>query len=160
MLYHTSFETPFWEIILVGDEEGLTNLHLVTGEGKRDFALDASWKRDDALFREAREQVIEYFAGERRQFTVRLNPRGTPFQRRVWRALRTIPHGETRTYRDMATLLGNPKATRAVGLANSRNPIPLIVPCHRVIGSNGQLTGFAHGLQAKQRLLDFERGAL
>ncbi len=104
------------------------------------------------------QQLAEYFAGERKQFDVPLALRGTPFQLEVWRALQRIPYGETRTYADIARAIGRPTATRAVGGANGANPIPIIIPCHRVIGSNGGLTGFGGGIDVKRRLLDLEAG--
>jgi len=107
---------------------------------------------------EAERQLGEYFDGKRRSFSVPLDMRGTSFQKSVWEALLAIPFGETRSYRDLAKKLGNPRATRAVGAANGRNPISIIVPCHRVIGSNGNLTGFAGGLETKARLLELEQG--
>ena len=157
MLRYTTFETPLWEIILVGDEQGLAHLHMVTGAGKRTFTLKDSWTRDDAFFADAQKQLLEYFAGKRTEFTLPLNPQGTAFQKKVWQTLRALPFGTTCTYKDIATAMGNPKAARAVGMANSRNPIPLIVPCHRVIGAGGRLAGFAHGIEAKAALLDFEK---
>ncbi|OIK23816.1 cysteine methyltransferase [Streptomyces malaysiense] len=116
--------------------------------------------RDDSLpcFAAAREQLDAYYAGELREFTLELDLRGTPFQRSVWDRLTRIPYGETRTYGQLADALGNPGASRAVGLANGRNPISIIVPCHRVVGSDGSLTGYGGGLDRKRRLLDFERG--
>jgi methylated-DNA-[protein]-cysteine S-methyltransferase len=107
---------------------------------------------------EAERQLGEYFEGKRRSFSVALDMRGTPFQKNVWEALLAIPFGETRSYRDIAKKLGNPEATRAVGAANGRNPISIIVPCHRVIGLNGKLRGFAGGLETKARLLELEQG--
>lgn len=115
--------------------------------------------RDDTLFAEAEEQLKAYFAGDLKEFTVLLRLTGTPFQRAVWDQLCRIPYGETRTYGRLADALGTPAASRAVGLANGRNPIGIIVPCHRVIGANGGLTGYGGGLERKQRLLDFERGS-
>jgi len=106
---------------------------------------------------ETERQLRAYFAGERRAFDLPLEFRGTDFQRRVWQALLTIPFGETRSYRDIATQLGRPSATRAVGAANGRNPIPIVAPCHRVIGADGSLTGFGGGLENKAFLLDLER---
>jgi methylated-DNA-[protein]-cysteine S-methyltransferase len=103
-----------------------------------------------------RRQLEEYFAGSRQEFDLPLSPRGTPFERSVWEELRRIPFGETRSYADVARALGKPAATRAVGRANGANPIPIVVPCHRVIGSNGSLTGFGGGLDAKARLLEIE----
>ena len=108
------------------------------------------------LIQRAAEQLREYFNEERRQFALPLSLRGTAFQLAVWNALRTIHAGETRSYRDVAVMVGNPKACRAVGLANNRNPIPIFIPCHRVIGSNGSLTGYAGGLWMKQYLLELE----
>jgi methylated-DNA-[protein]-cysteine S-methyltransferase len=103
-------------------------------------------------------QLAEYFAGDRKQFDVPLAPRGTPFQLEVWRMLQRIPYGETRSYADIARSIGRPAATRAVGAANGANPIPIIIPCHRVIGTNGALTGFGGGIAVKRRLLDLEAG--
>jgi methylated-DNA-[protein]-cysteine S-methyltransferase len=108
---------------------------------------------------EAERQLQEYFAGERREFALPLDFRGTDFQCRVWQALRTIPYGETRSYGDIAGQIGSPKAVRAVGAANGKNPLSIIAPCHRVIGANGSLTGFAGGLDVKQRLLEMEKAA-
>jgi methylated-DNA-[protein]-cysteine S-methyltransferase len=105
----------------------------------------------------SRQQLTEYFAGTRRDFELRLDPRGTPFQQQVWAALCAIPYGETTSYSELARRIGNPRAVRAVGLANGSNPIPVIVPCHRVIGADGTLTGYGGGLDIKQQLLDLER---
>jgi methylated-DNA-[protein]-cysteine S-methyltransferase len=112
---------------------------------------------DKTAARLVREQVLAYFSGARREFTLTLAPHGTPFQRRVWQALQTIPFSETRTYGQLAAQLGNPAASRAVGRANATNPVCLIIPCHRVIGANGSLTGFAFGEDIKRRLLEHER---
>ena len=114
---------------------------------------------DTPLLREAKRQLDEYFAGSRRVFDLPLSPRGTEFQRRVWSALETIPYGETRTYAQIAAVIGSPKACRAVGMANHCNPLPIVIPCHRVIGSGGQLTGYAGGLDTKQYLLTLEQNA-
>jgi methylated-DNA-[protein]-cysteine S-methyltransferase len=115
-------------------------------------------KSTHPVLKQAERQLREYFAGKRRNFSVALDMRGTPFQRHVWEALLDIPFGETRSYRDIAKRLGNRQASRAVGAAIGRNPLSIIVPCHRAIGSNGTLTGFAGGLKAKARLLELERG--
>jgi methylated-DNA-[protein]-cysteine S-methyltransferase len=115
---------------------------------------------DDPVLQRARRQLQQYFAGSRRQFELPLAARGTAFQRQVWRALQHIPYGELRSYRDIALALGRPTASRAVGAANGRNPLPIVVPCHRVIGSNGQLTGYAGGLDLKHFLLDLEGAQL
>ena len=109
------------------------------------------------LLGQAKQQLAEYFAGQRQAFDLPLRMQGTPFQQKVWAALREIPYGETRSYGQIAAQVGNPKASRAVGMANNRNPIAIIVPCHRVIGANGSLTGYAGGLSVKEELLALER---
>ncbi|MCP3966462.1 MAG: methylated-DNA--[protein]-cysteine S-methyltransferase [Lentisphaerae bacterium] len=157
MKYYTRFNTRFCEIILVGDENGLTNLHLNTGEGKRHFEISEKWVRNDSFFTDIVKQVKEYFDGKRKSFEVSLAPEGTDFQKSVWNALSKIPYGEVHTYKDIAVSLGNKNACRAVGMANSKNPIPLIIPCHRVIGASGKLIGFAHGLKIKKQLINLER---
>jgi methylated-DNA-[protein]-cysteine S-methyltransferase len=110
------------------------------------------------VLRAAIDQLTAYFAGSLREFDLPLEMKGTDFQMRVWRLLREIPYGETRSYRDLAVALGNPRAVRAVGAANGANPLPIVIPCHRVIGANGSLVGYGGGLQLKKRLLEFERG--
>lgn len=119
--------------------------------------IGSDWIADSALFTDAVAQLCAYFAGELRAFDLPLGPRGTEFQRQVWQALTTIPYGQTATYGAIATRVGRPSAFRAVGMANGRNPIPVIVPCHRVIGANGTLTGYGGGLRRKEYLLDLER---
>ena len=158
MLYYTTFTTLFCDIILVGDGDGIQQLHLDTGEGKRQFTISQAWQRNDTLFSDARRQIEAYCRGELKQFTIPIKLAGTEFQKKVWAALCEIPFGETRTYGEIAKSIGNKNGSRAVGNANSKNPIPLLVPCHRVIGSNGKLTGFAHGLSIKQQLLTLEGG--
>lgn len=154
-MHYTYIDTPIGPLLLAGE----TSLSRVSfPEGSMAFEPDAGWQRDDDAFPEARQQLREYFAGKRRDFTVPLDVHGTPFQRRVLEALRGIPYGETRTYKDIAHRIGSPLAVRAVGAANGSNPLPVIIPCHRVIGSNGKLTGFGGGLPTKQYLLDLERG--
>ncbi|MBI9106349.1 MAG: methylated-DNA--[protein]-cysteine S-methyltransferase [Spirochaetales bacterium] len=155
-MYYTKIETPICEIILAGDEEGLKHLHLNTGEGKRIFKIYPEWQKNDSFFENTVTQIKEYLDGRRTTFDIRLAPDGTEYQKRVWTELRKIPFGKTQTYGQIAAELGNKNAARAVGMANSKNPIPIIVPCHRVIGSNGSLTGFAHGLRVKQLLLNIE----
>lgn len=156
MLYYTIFETSLWPIVLVGTEKGLVALHMLTGAGTRDFQIDTSWQRDDQLFAAIRCQIEEYLAGQRNHFEVVLSPEGTDFQKKIWQALGQIEYGSTATYGEIAAQIGNPKAARAVGMANSKNPIPIIVPCHRVVGARGKLTGFALGLEAKRELLNLE----
>lgn len=159
-MYYTTFQTPLCEIILVGNEQGLLSLHLNTHDGKREFKILANWKRNRRFFMAAQEQVQAYVAGELTRFDLPLNLQGTAFQQTVWQTLRSIPFGKLRTYQEIAVAIGNQKAARAVGMANSKNPIPLIIPCHRVIGSNGHLTGFASGLEIKQKLIQLERSQL
>lgn len=157
MKQHTVTDSPYGPLTLVADDGVLCGLYMTDQRHRppqESFGL-----RDDTLFGEAQEQLKAYFAGELEKFTVALRLTGTPFQRTVWDQLRRIPYGETRTYGQLADLLGAPAASRAVGLANGRNPVGIIVPCHRVIGANGGLTGYGGGLERKRRLLDFERGA-
>lgn len=109
-----------------------------------------------ALTNEAATQLMEYFAGKRRTFSLPLAPKGTPFQKEVWQALSSIPYGQTRSYADIAAQVGRPKAFRAVGMANNRNPIPIVIPCHRVVGSSGDMVGYAYGTKIKRYLLELE----
>ncbi len=109
------------------------------------------------LIREAAKQLKEYLSGKRKTFDLSLDPEGTPFQKAVWKTLTGIPYGETRTYKDIAERIGNPKACRAVGMANNKNPIAILIPCHRVIGAGGKLVGYAGGLDIKKKLLDLEK---
>ena len=146
--------------------DGVT-LRLVAGnEGLRAITFDQpetdiSGDGDaHPVLRAAIEQLTAYFAGSLREFSLPLEIAGTDFQMRVWRVLRDIPYGETRSYRDLALALGNPTAVRAVGAANGANPLPIVIPCHRVIGANGKLVGYGGGLTLKKRLLELERGLL
>jgi len=157
MIFYTKFDSQFCGIILAGDEVGLCHLHLDTGQGKRIFKISDDWILNDDFFKDTKSQIEEYFRGERTEFEVKLNPHGTEFQKKIWNELKKIPYGSLCTYGDIAKTAGNEKACRAVGMANSKNPIPLIVPCHRVIGTNGKLTGFAHGLDIKEKLITFEK---
>lgn len=153
----STVESPIGELLLIGDGTALRCLWMQDGE--RPSEPPAGAVRDDDAFAAVREQLAEYFAGERTTFDVELVMEGTEFQRRVWAALREIPYGETRSYGELADRLGVPGAARAVGLANGRNPISVIVPCHRVIGADGSLTGFGGGLGRKRILLELEAGA-
>jgi len=157
MKYYTRFDTSVCEIILVGDSEGISNIHLNTGEGKRCFEVSCEWLRDDAFFADTVKQIKEYLRGKRTKFNIKINPQGTDFQKKVWAELRKIPYGKLCSYQDIAKAIENHKACRAVGMANSKNPIPLIIPCNRVIGANGKLTGFAHGLTIKEKLIKLEQ---
>jgi methylated-DNA-[protein]-cysteine S-methyltransferase len=153
-------DSPIGELLLVGDGRALHGLHMQ--EGRTAASVHREWRPADEPFADVRRQLSEYFDGERDEFDVPLAMTGTPFQRRVWQALQRIPYGETTTYGELARRLGRPSASRAVGLANGRNPIAVIVPCHRVIGSDGSLTGYGGGVERKRLLLDLEatgRGA-
>ncbi len=156
-VYYNTFTTAFCNIIVVGTARGISRLHLETAEGKREFNINDAWQQSETMLSEAEEQIKYYLEGRLRQFSLPLDLQGTDFQKSVWEALRDIPFGETRTYGQIADVIGNPGGARAVGMANSKNPVPLIIPCHRVIGANGKLTGFAHGLAVKKRLLQFEQ---
>jgi methylated-DNA-[protein]-cysteine S-methyltransferase len=151
---YSRVESPIGELLLVGDGHALHGLHMQAG--RTAISVDPHWRRADAPFAEVRAQLSEYFAGGRRDFDVPLATAGTPFQRRVWDALQEIPYGETATYGALAQRLARPSASRAVGFANGRNPIAVIVPCHRVIGSDGSLTGYGGGLERKSFLLGLE----
>jgi len=149
-----TMDSPVGPLTLAGKDGRLMHLRMVdqTYEPRH-----GGWERDDTAFPDAVEQLEAYFAGERREFDLELEPVGTNFQRRVWEALLTIPYGETRSYGQIAEQIGSPGASRAVGLANGHNPIGIIVPCHRVIGANGSLTGYGGGMDRKRALLELER---
>ena len=153
MLY-TYIESPLGDHFVTRNGDGITGLHLPGS--KHPPRIDDDWQRDDTAFGDIRTQLDEYFAGNRQEFDLPLHPRGHSFQRRVWQALLEIPYGETTSYGKVAVSIGHPDASRAVGLANGQNPIPIIIPCHRVIGANGSLTGYGGGLDAKRWLLDHE----
>jgi methylated-DNA-[protein]-cysteine S-methyltransferase len=155
----TRFASPIGELVITASDSGLTGVRF-PGKGQVAAAPpDDGRGPASAILARACEQLAQYFAGSRTTFDIPLDPPGTPFQRRVWEALRAIPYGTTLSYSDLARRLGDLRATRAVGAANSRNPIPIIVPCHRVVGANGALTGFGGGLDRKRWLLEHE-GAL
>ncbi len=147
--------TPVGEMMVIGDDDALHHLHLPDSFQMKDF--DGQRQGRPAAVRATVEQVDAYFRRELSAFSLPLDPAGTEFQRRVWFALADIAYGTTESYGELAVRVGNPKACRAVGMANGRNPIPLVLPCHRVIGANGSLTGYGGGLALKQRLLDHER---
>ena len=154
---YTLIPSPIGELLLAGEDGRLALVGFATAQ--RPHQPSADWRRCDAAFADARQQLAEYFAGERQQFELPLALAGTPFQRSVYDALRAIPYGETRSYSDIAAAIGRPKAVRAVGAANGRNPLPIVVPCHRVIGKRGGLVGFGGGLPVKERLLALERNS-
>ncbi len=152
---YTLVDSPLGPILVAGDGQGLRRINFQAGNAP--VVIPADWERDDAALHDAAGQLRAYFAGRLHAFELTLNPQGTPFQQQVWRELRAIPYGETRTYGHLAERLGRPTASRAVGAANGRNPLPIVVPCHRVIGSTGKLTGFHGGLHLKDFLLGLER---
>ncbi|HTX45021.1 MAG TPA: methylated-DNA--[protein]-cysteine S-methyltransferase [Solirubrobacteraceae bacterium] len=158
MNLYTIFDSPIGDLLAVGDGESLSRLHML--DSRKRVELNPAWRRDDDAFDDVRSQFQEYFAGERREFDLRLNMVGNPFELRVWEELQTIPYGETASYGEIAQRIGNPGAPRAVGLANGRNPVAVIVPCHRVIGADGSLTGYGGGIERKRLLLDLEAGVL
>jgi methylated-DNA-[protein]-cysteine S-methyltransferase len=156
---YTTIDSPVGELLASADAEGrITGLHFL--DGHRIPTRDSNWVRDEETLAPLRRQLEEYFAGERREFELDLAPNGSPFQRSVWRELCAIPYGETASYGEIAAAVGQPGAARAVGGANNRNPIAIVIPCHRVIGANGTLTGYGGGLPRKQQLLALETGAL
>ena len=160
MIYYTHCASPFGPILLTSNGEAITGLFM--SEHKYGEPIGEGWiLTDEALpFPEARQQLSAYFAGTLTGFDLPLALRGTPFQIRVWEELKTIPYGETISYGELALRIGNVNASRAVGLANGRNPISIIVPCHRVIGANGKLVGYGGGLPRKAALLAFESAVM
>jgi methylated-DNA-[protein]-cysteine S-methyltransferase len=155
MMYWHQIESPVGKLLLAGDGMRLKLIHFQSG--RHAHTPQADWIRDPAPFASAATQLGEYFAGRRRAFDLKLAPRGTEFQHLVWAALTRIPYGETLSYGELARRIGKPQASRAVGLANGANPLPIVVPCHRVIGADGSLTGFGGGLDTKRTLLALER---
>lgn len=149
-MHYDYLNSPLGTLTLCCEDDHLEEIRF--GKQPPENAEHKSSRTLDAAAR----QLKEYFAGERQTFDLPLSPRGTEFQRQVWRQLQAIPYGETRSYQWQASRMGKPRATRAVGAANGRNPIPIVIPCHRVIGSNGKLTGYAGGLHIKQQLLRIE----
>jgi methylated-DNA-[protein]-cysteine S-methyltransferase len=155
---HTVIGSPLGALTAVAEDGGLSGLYF---EGhKRGPGPEALGTRSDEFFEETRRQLDEYFAGERAEFSLPLAPRGSEFQQRVWMLLREIPFGETRSYGELAMELGGMPMARAVGAANGRNPLSIIVPCHRVVAANSDLTGFAGGVERKRFLLDLEQSAV
>ena len=153
---YTYLDSPVGPLLLAGDADGLTLISFPSGS--REQKAKPAWREDAGPFAAAIRELREYFAGKRREFTVALKPRGTAFQLAVWQALRGIPYGETISYGELARRIGRPSASRAVGAANGANPLPIIVPCHRVIGADGSLTGFGGGVETKRFLLGLEAG--
>lgn len=156
MVYYTEIDTLLGIMVATADEQGLRSLSFTEGDGWQGLPKDASRDDDMPVLRDTSLQVQEYYAGTRQDFDLPLAPQGTDFQRKVWQALQDIPFGETRSYAGLAGMIRQPTASRAVGLANGRNPIAVIIPCHRVIGADGSLTGYAGGLRIKKALLEIE----
>ena len=153
-MHYCYLDTPIGDLLLAGDDSGLALVGFPEGSMRRD--PDPAWIYNEKPFAAARKQLTEYFAGTRKEFALPLQPTGTEFQLRVLEELQRIPYGKTCSYSELAERIGRPRAVRAVGAANGRNPIPIIIPCHRVIGASGDLTGFGGGLAAKEALLRLE----
>lgn len=150
------FDSPIGELLAIGDSDTGRLLGLYMQDGSRPATIASTWVRDPSPFARLRTQLAEHFEGERRTFDLDLEPAGTPFQLEVWRGLAALEYGETVSYRELAGAVGRPTASRAVGMANGRNPISIVIPCHRVIGAGGALTGYAGGLERKRWLLELE----
>lgn len=155
MMSYCILESPVGNILIAGDNSGLKLINFQDGPNAQ--ALHQKWKEDRQFFQTVIQQFNAYFSGRLILFTLPLAPEGTPFQKKVWNALRKIPYGKTASYGDIARGVGNPKASRAVGAANAQNPLSIIVPCHRVIGQSGDLVGYGGGLPIKESLLAHER---
>ena len=151
MLHYCIYTSPVGKLLLAGDETGLQHIQF-----ECNIKIDDNWQQNTQMFEPVIIQLDEYFNNKRQNFDVKLNPQGTEFQKSVWKRLAKIDFGKTKYYAEIAQEINNPKAARAIGMANNKNPIPIIIPCHRVIGKNGSLTGFAGGLGVKQQLLDLE----
>ena len=156
MRYYDTYQSPHGKMLLVATDDGLCGVFF--HRQKYYPAKEKDWKRDPgrALLKQAKRELVEYFAGKRRNFNVALDPEGTPFQRSVWKAISRVDFGTTITYGALAAKAGRPGSARAAGAATGRNPISIVVPCHRIMGANGSLTGYAGGLQRKRALLALE----
>lgn len=146
------YQTNIGEIGIVENKGAITNLFI-----KKEHISQEVVVKETAVLKEAGKQLMDYLTGKRKSFELPLAPKGTEFQQKVWRALQEIPCGETRSYKDVARSIGQPKASRAIGMANNKNPILILIPCHRVVGANGKLVGYAAGLQVKEYLLKLEK---
>lgn len=159
-MYYHKFKTKFCDILLVWNESGLTNLELLTWEWKRSkkpFIDLNSFEENSEFFKDTEKQLLEYFDWKRTIFDIKIDPKWTIFQQNVWKMLRKIPFWEVKSYKDIAQQIWNPNASRAIWMANSKNPIPIIIPCHRVIWKNWKLTGFAHWIAIKEKLIELEK---
>ena len=159
-MIYTTIDSPVGELLLAGDGTRLSHLAFLGPGARRQASPSSAWEREDTAFAPVRDQLDEYFGGARRTFDVELDLQGTDWERSVWQALLQIPYGETCSYGEIARELRTLGAARAVGLANGSNPVAIIVPCHRVVGADGSLTGFGGGLDRKRSLLDIEAGRL
>lgn len=156
--FFTQIESPLGPLLLSSNDAGLREIQFVNG--RHSAHVEPEWQENAAALKEPVRQLRAYFAGELKDFDLPLAPKGTEFQQNVWAELCSIPYGETISYGELARRIGNPNASRAVGLANGSNPIPIIIPCHRVIGANGKLTGYGGGLPIKEKLLALEKRQL
>ena len=157
-IYYQLYDSPLGTLLLLGNGKAVTGVHVAAGKYVPCVCPDWVCDSREGMLTRLRSELDAYFAGRLRNFTVALEPHGTEFQKRVWASLALIPFGEIRTYGQLARAIGQPSAARAVGAANGRNPIGIVLPCHRVIGANGELTGYAGGLEAKEFLLKMEAG--
>lgn len=151
MAYRNKYKIAGLLFVISSDEDAITAIDLVNS----DLSDDQGFSETDVI-KQAAKELEEYFAGERKHFDVKLNPKGTEFQKKVWNALIDVEYGKTASYKDIAEIVGSPKGFRAVGSTNNKNPIPIIIPCHRIIGTNGKLVGYAYGTDFKKNLLDME----
>ena len=151
---YTYLETPIGCLLIAGGKDGLSSIEF--DNGRRTVAPEPDWEKRPSALREAIRQLEAYFAGDLKIFDLQLAPKGTPFQLEVWTALQKIPYGATTSYGELAQSIGRPGSARAVGAANGKNPLPIVIPCHRVIGASGALTGFGGGLEVKSSLLALE----
>lgn len=160
MSHFSLIDSPVGSLLLTAEDSKLTGIRFANGQTDK-LRHENGWREDECFFRSISSQLRQYFDGERKEFDIEcsFDLIGTPFQRLVWDALKKIPYGSTRTYRDIAEAIDRPKSYRAVGQANHHNPFVIVVPCHRVVGSNGSLTGFGGGMENKKLLLDLERGS-
>ncbi|WP_282014548.1 methylated-DNA--[protein]-cysteine S-methyltransferase [Marinifilum flexuosum] len=154
MLYFDIINTPIGDLLLLASDKGLKKI-LFEDQFKA-FEISSTWEQSTEKLSQAKEQLLAYFNSNLVQFELQLDPDGTVFQKQIWKQLEEIPFGETKSYQDIANAIEKPNACRAIGMANSKNPIPIIIPCHRVIGKNGKLTGYAGGLDIKAKLLQIE----
>lgn len=153
-LYYDILPSPIGDLLIVSQEFALRKI--VFQSDKQNHKVESDWIKGSELIEQTKKELQAYFAGQLKEFTVNVNPHGTPFQKQIWKEVLSIPHGKVCSYQDVANGINHPSACRAVGRANSQNPIPILIPCHRVIGKSGKLTGYAGGLNRKQSLLQLE----